>query len=152
MINVVDAASPRAESERAAVRTVLAELGCQDKPTFVLLNKIDAAADDALIQILAGGEEVAVAILARTGQGLDALVERVAELLVGRDLEATLRVSVADGKALAFLDRQAEVLDRRYDDHTVEIRVRIAASSLDKLVSLGTTTHVIHSEPVAMQS
>jgi len=147
MLHVADAASRRAVEEIDAVTQVLEALGCGDKPTLVLLNKTDAAADETTVRIVGGRDVEALPISARTGLGLDRLVERVRELLVCQDLNAKLRVNVADGRALAFIDRQAEVLDRNYDTNTVEMLVRIAESSLHKLVSLGTTTCVLHTEP-----
>ncbi len=149
LLHVADVSSPRADREVEAVQIVLRELGCGDKSTLVVLNKIDAASDNTMRQIVERHVGDSLAISARTGAGLDRLVECVRALRVRPDLNATLRVSQADGKALAFLDRQAEILQRHYDGHTVEMLVRIAESSLQKLMSLGTTAHVVNAEPAA---
>ena len=147
LLHVVDASSPRADSEAEAVQSVLDELGCGEKPTLMLLNKIDSVRDEALVQVIEERAESSMRISARSGCGLDRLVETVRAKLTRRDVNARLRVDQGDGQALAFLDRQAEILDRRYEDHTVEMLVRIAASSLDKLITLGTSATVVHTEP-----
>ena len=41
LLHVVDASSPQAEEQIKAVNEVLKELGCDDKPTLLVLNKID---------------------------------------------------------------------------------------------------------------
>ena len=41
LLHVVDAGNPHAEEQIKAVNSVLKELGCDDKPTLLVLNKID---------------------------------------------------------------------------------------------------------------
>ena len=64
----------------------------RERPHLVVVNKLDIAGAEVLRQCAALGQEV-VMVSARTGQGLEALQDRVAELAVGKEggaLEETL--------------------------------------------------------------
>jgi len=143
LLHVVDASSPRAEAEVRAVRGVLAELGLQGKPTLLLLNKVDAARDEALIQILEKGPEKALRISARTGRGLDALVEAVGAQMRTGQVDVTLMVDAGDGRALSFLDRCARVRHRSYADGRVYLEVSISGIDLARLRNGGGSVKVL---------
>jgi GTP-binding protein HflX len=115
------------------VTEVLEELGCAGHRTLVLLNKIDAADDEAAIQVLRHNLPDSLAVSARTGAGLPDLVERVRELVAGPPRRVRVQLSVADGRAIAFLEQHAEVLDRRYHDRMVEMEVVLGTAILSRL-------------------
>src|SRR3954454_8876152 len=78
ILHVVDGSHPDPESQLAAVREVFTEIGAQDIPEIVVVNKIDAA-DPLVLGRLQRRERHAVLVSARTGEGLPelrALVER----------------------------------------------------------------------------
>src|SRR5437764_6293133 len=81
LLHVLDASSPSAEEHVKAVRQVLDELGCGDKPTLLVLNKIDRLADPSPLHVLQKHHPRAVAVSAATGQGLDGLADAVIEAL-----------------------------------------------------------------------
>src|SRR5262249_30058857 len=71
LVHVVDASSPQAEEQIQAVSAVLKELGCADKPTLLVLNKVDRVADMSLLHILEKHHPRSVAISAAKRKGLD---------------------------------------------------------------------------------
>ncbi|MEW2290341.1 GTPase HflX [Streptomyces sp. NPDC047841] len=68
-LHVVDASSPQATQHIATVREVLREIGAQDVPELLVLNKADLAEPEQMVTLrrLHPG---AVAVSARTGEGL----------------------------------------------------------------------------------
>ena len=52
LLHVVDASNPHAEEQIQAVNSVLKELGCDDKPTLLVLNKVDRVADQSYLHVL----------------------------------------------------------------------------------------------------
>jgi 50S ribosomal subunit-associated GTPase HflX len=60
---------------------------------------------------------------ARTGAGLPELVEAVREMVAGPRQRVTVRLPTTDGRAIAFVEKHTEVLERRYDTQTVEMDV-----------------------------
>src|SRR5262249_3266530 len=81
LVHVVDASNPAAEEQIKAVNGVLKELGCDQKPTLLVLNKVDRLTDPSYLHVLQSHHKHAVAVSAVTGQGLDALREAVMTLL-----------------------------------------------------------------------
>jgi len=133
LLHVADASNRGVEEQIAAVREVLAELGVQDKPTLLVLNKMDAVEDAALWPVLRERYPDALPISACTGQGLAELTAAVDQAMRGEQQRLTLSVPARDGRALQFLERFADILDRRFEDGRAVLEVLIAPRALDHL-------------------
>ncbi|HPM22333.1 MAG TPA: GTPase HflX [Phycisphaerae bacterium] len=136
LLHVVDAANPEAEQQVEAVERVLAELEVADKPTLLLLNKADAVRDLAALSILRTRHPQALLVSARSGDGLDELRAEVDRRMRGEQRRIVLSVPAHDGKALGFLERFADVLDRRFEDGRAILEVAIAPRALNQLHSI----------------
>jgi GTP-binding protein HflX len=130
LLHVIDAASASAEKQVKVVMGVLTELGCAGQRVLPLLNKIDAAEDMAVVQMLEHQLPGALRISARSGRGLPEVVQCVSEIMRGDVRHARIRLPLADGKTLAFIEHHAEILERRYEDHSVELDVRVGSRDL----------------------
>ena len=133
LLHVVDASNPEAEAQIGAVNSVLAELGADDRPTLLVLNKTDAVEDEGLVTVLRQQHPQAVAISARTGAGLDELTTAVTQHLRGFQQELRLSVSAGDGRTLGFLEQHADVLATNYVDDRCILDVRIAPAAFERL-------------------
>ena len=133
LLHVADASSPEARQQVQAVEGVLAELGVGDKPQLLLLNKSDAIEDEATLAILRRMYPSGLLISALTGSGLEALQAAVIEQIQGDQRRLTLSLPARDGRALGFLERYAEVLDRRFENGRAVVEVRIAPGALGRL-------------------
>lgn len=136
LLHVVDASNPEAEEQIAAVDQVLKDLGADDRPTLLVLNKVDAVEDDALVTILQQNHPDSVPVSAQTGQGLDVLAQRVGQKMRGFQTELRLSISAGDGRTLGFLEQHADVLATRYEDDRCIMDVRITPQALDHLQSV----------------
>jgi GTP-binding protein HflX len=125
LLHVVDASSPVAEEQIAAVNAVLKELGCDAKPTLLVLNKADKVADRSYLDVLLRRHPKAVAVSAATGQGLDGLRDAVIEALSADFADAEVVTAAANGRVLAYLAAHAEVYRQRYDDNKIVLRCYI---------------------------
>lgn len=79
LLHVVDASSRRAEEQMETVTSLLREMDLGDRPVLPAFNKSDAAPEAAAGLALRHG---GVAVSARTGRGLDVLVDALVERLV----------------------------------------------------------------------
>jgi GTP-binding protein HflX len=122
LLHVVDASSPAAEEQIKAVRQVLQELGCADKPTLLVLNKIDRLTDLSYLHVLQKHHPRAVAVSAATGQGLDELREAVMEMLSEDFADVEVDVDAGNGRVLAYLAAHAEVYRQEFQDSRVTLR------------------------------
>jgi GTP-binding protein HflX len=136
LLHVVDAASPEAEAQIDAVNLVLEELGAADKPTLLLLNKVDAVADEAAFTVLRAKYPEVLLVSARRGDGVERLQAEVDRRMRGEQRRMVLSVPAHDGRALSFLERFSEVLERRYEDDRAILDVAIAPRALDHLHSI----------------
>ncbi len=133
LLHLVDVSNPRADEQIESVNAVLDGLGVGDKSTLVLLNKADAITDSSILTIVQQNCPDARLISARTGAGLDELRDAVDERMRGNQRRLTLSISARDGKALAFLERFADILDRQFDDGRAILDVSIPPRALEHL-------------------
>ncbi|GMU21235.1 MAG: GTPase HflX [Phycisphaerae bacterium] len=133
LLHVVDASSPAAWEQYQSVKHVLEDIGCGENKVLVLLNKIDAVTDRAALTVLRNQLPDAIPISAKSGVGLDRLLASVREHVTGEPCAVTLRLPVADGRAIHAVEHQAQVRERRYVDSVVEMDVVLGARQLDRL-------------------
>ena len=79
IIHVVDASNPSCEEQATVTRKLLSELGCDGIPVVTVFNKCDKIAYADSLE--ADNEEFEVLISAKTGKGLDEMLEAVAMAL-----------------------------------------------------------------------
>jgi GTP-binding protein HflX len=135
LLHVVDASSEDRERRMQAVRQVLAEVGAQDVPVLLVLNKSDRLDPTDRKRLLAEHPGAAV-VSALTGEGVDALTAAVAARL-SLDIErVTLEFDIgreADRARIAWLYRIARVLSHRTEGTHAALEVNVARRWLDRL-------------------
>jgi GTP-binding protein HflX len=125
LLHVVDASNPAAEEQIKAVNGVLKELDCADKPTLLVLNKVDRLTDRSLLDVLQKHHRQSIAVSAATGQGLDSLRDAVIEALNADFVNAEVEMGAGNGRVLAYLAAHAEVYRQEYTDNRVVVRCYI---------------------------
>ena len=90
-----DAASPELTQQIEAVRTVLREIGAGGIPEVLALNKIDRLSEHERARARARIDGKAVAISARTGEGLEDLMDRLEDALPRFPVDVMLLVPLA---------------------------------------------------------
>ncbi len=125
LLHVVDASNPSAEEHVKAVNGVLKELGCGDKPSLLVLNKVDRVADLSHLHVLQKHHPRAIPISAATGQGLGSLQDAVIEALSADFADAEIETAAANGRVLAYLGAHAEIYRQQYQGERVLIRCHL---------------------------
>ena len=132
LLHVVDASHPGLEEQMEAVDALLGELELGRRPTIVALNKVDrlepGAALGALVERFDG-----VAVSARTGEGMDALVDRIERALRPGVERAILRIPYRDGTAIAQCYERGRVLSRSDDVDGILLEVELPPRLLGPL-------------------
>jgi GTP-binding protein HflX len=126
VLHVVDGSHPDPAAQLAAVREVFGEIGALGVPEIVVVNKADIA-DPAFLRRLATAEPSAVAVSARTGAGLDELMERVAEAIPRPDIEVALLVPYDRGDVVARLHTHGDVITVEHTPDGTRVEARIPA-------------------------
>lgn len=124
ILHVADASEPemRRGAHAAAVGSVLEDIGAGDVPRLRVMNKVDVLDDDERLA-LRGRHPDALCVSARTGEGLDALREALADAARGR-LE---RVDITIPFTLAGLVASVYEDGREVEREDVEEGTRIRA-------------------------
>ncbi len=125
LLHVVDVSTAHVAADMDAVRAVLAEIGCSDKPQLVVLNKADLVDDPMHLDLVQRRLPESAAVSAKTGLGLEDLTRRVTERLAGPLREISIRASAGDGRLLAWIEQHGTVLERHMDDGEIVQTVRL---------------------------
>ncbi|MEM9494485.1 MAG: GTPase HflX [Pseudomonadota bacterium] len=149
IIHVRDASHPDSDAQRSDVYAVLAELGLDeedDRPVIEALNKIDLLNEEDLLSIKAiaaasrredegvfdaGGFEkpLRVAVSAESGDGVDALLTLVEEMLTASHETVQVALPADQGAARAWLHKRADVIEEEMDGAATVMRVRLSVKT-----------------------
>ncbi len=127
VVHVADGSLPEDQlRERiGAVHTVLGEIGGDDVPIELVLNKVDVL-DPLARRRLGHAFPRALQVSARTGEGLAALRDRIAELFSERFEDVRLLVPYREGSVLgALYSLGAPIAERRDTPEGVRVRARL---------------------------
>ncbi len=132
IVHVRDVSHPDSEAQSADVAAVLSGLGlgvpgtAGDVPVLTVLNKIDALETDARAAITDRAGDNVVAISALTGEGIEDLKARLADLLRSGFNVHELHLTLHDGRRMAWLHEHGEVIERIDRDDGATMRVRLS--------------------------
>ncbi|APX88595.1 GTPase HflX [Brevirhabdus pacifica] len=126
VVHVRDIAHPQSEEQAADVRHILADMGIDDQaPLLEVWNKIDALPAEARDPVLATAERDpgVLALSALTGEGIEALYGRIADMLAAPRTRETLTLGFSEGRRRAWLFEQGVVEEDRQVEDGYEMRV-----------------------------
>jgi GTP-binding protein HflX len=126
ILHVVDGAHPDPASQVNAVRTVLGEIEALDVPELLVVNKIDAADEEALLRLrrLLPG---AVFVSARTGEGMDDLRAALEERVPRPEVEMRVVVPYDRGDLVHRVHENGELLAEEHSPDGTMLHVRVGA-------------------------
>ena len=133
LLHVIDAASHRREENSMQVEAVLQQIGADGVPRLEVFNKIDLLSDvEPHLDRDETGQVRRVWCSARTGAGLDLLIEALRERFHEQQIVKSIHLEAGEGRLRALLFEHAHVVraDEREDggcDLKVEFSPRILA-------------------------
>lgn len=132
LVHVVDASHPGLDDQVAAVESLLGELELGNRPAIVALNKVDRLDGSAPLRVLLERFN-GVAVSARTGEGIDRLLERIDLALRPRVARVRLHIPYRDGPALAFCYERGRVLTRTDEPDGISLEAELPRRLLARL-------------------
>lgn len=124
LVHLVDASDADPDHQVTAVREVLAEIGATDVDELVVYNKIDAP-DDNGIHRLEQLHPAAEFISARTGEGIDGLLDAIVDRLDAKTVELDLLIPYERGDVLADVHDAGDVTGLEHGETGTEVSVRL---------------------------
>jgi GTPase len=140
LLHVIDASHPGWEEQRDVVEDVLAEIGAHETPVLYVFNKTDALPPEtvAALRERAAGEGIDAVFVSALAPGGLAELTRALERTAQRQRPVVeVRVPASDGRLLAELHRDGEVLEQRVDEDALVVRARVDARTLGRLRDRG---------------
>lgn len=139
LLHVIDASHPDRDGQREVVRSVLGDLGLRERPRITVFNKIDLMPGDELLALRkrAAAPESRTAFFASalTPSTLEPLKSELRDRIRARMRRVSVQMPAGDGKALAALYEEGEVLSRSQDGPTVTVVAKASPALIGRLRS-----------------
>ena len=127
LLHVIDTSNPEWRAQADVVDRLIVELGAEQTPRLEVFNKIDRCPGE----ILPHGEDI-VSVSARTGQGLDELLQKIGDRLDTGAQKVVLRIPYDKGGIVDLLHREAKVERMDYGD-AIEVEAVCTPVQLGRL-------------------
>ncbi|HEY7719351.1 MAG TPA: GTPase HflX [Pedococcus sp.] len=124
LLHVVDGSHPDPEGQISAVRAVLADVDAADVKEVVVVNKADAADPEVLDRLLRH-EKHCLVVSARTGLGLDALRDLIAEELPRPTIDVDVLLPYDRGDLVSRLHDEADVIASEHTEDGTRVKARV---------------------------
>ncbi|MET9622071.1 MULTISPECIES: GTPase HflX [unclassified Streptomyces] len=124
ILHVVDGAHPAPEEQLAAVREVFRDVGAVNVPEIVIVNKADAA-DPLVLQRIMRAERHAIAVSARTGEGIEELLALIDAELPRPQVEIEALVPYTQGGLVSRVHAEGEMLSEEHTPEGTLVKARV---------------------------
>ncbi|MEO7865186.1 MAG: GTPase HflX, partial [Sphingomicrobium sp.] len=131
IVHVRDMAHTDRDAQADDVADVLESLGLAEEdgpPRIEAWNKLDLAGADERERLIGEAQrrDDVVPISALTGEGVDALKERVAETLRSGEQVHEIRLDAGEGERIAWLHSRGEVIEQHMEEDEIALSVRLS--------------------------
>jgi GTP-binding protein HflX len=133
ILHVVDASEERIDDKIIAVENTLQEIGCGDKHTLMVFNKIDRVFEPEVLRRLKRNYANTVFISALTGEGIEKLKVEILDMVKTQLITKSFTVPIGRGDLINKLYNNGDVIRRIEKDTKVTIWVKGYRPSLLKL-------------------
>ena len=131
LVEIVDASSPDCEFNMSVTKSVLEEIGAGDIPHIIAFNKMDLVKEKEDLPLV---PEKTFPVSAKTGQGIDRLIEAVSDVIYADMQTAELLIPYDQGKISSYLCEKCTVHQMEYRDNGTYFRVDLNIADFSRLV------------------
>lgn len=139
VLHVVDGSHPDPASQIATVRDVLGDAGARDVPELIVFTKADLVDADRRL-LLRGLEPDSVFVSARTGEGVEELLEEIGRRLPEPDVELEVLIPYDRGDLVTLAHDRARVLETHYEETGTRMRVQASEAVAHQLETAAAPT------------
>ena len=122
IIAMTDASDREAAAQLEVTDGLLNDLGATGKPVIYVYNKCDRETDFVPCVVSLGSNENVFFISARTGKNVNALVERIMQIINERTSEVVFDLHVSEQGVLNRMYRFAKVVDVSYEGDRIKVK------------------------------
>ncbi|MFT4028394.1 MAG: GTPase HflX [Protaetiibacter sp.] len=132
VLHLVDGSHPDPAAQIATVREVLGDAGARELPELIVFTKADLVDPDRRI-LLRGLEPDSVFVSARTGEGVEELLEEIGARLPEPEVELEVLIPYHRGDLVSLAHDRARVLETRYEETGTRMRVQASEAVAHQL-------------------
>ncbi len=132
IVHVVDASHPDPAGQIATVRDVIGEVGARGIPELIVFNKIDLA-DETQRMALRGMEPASIGVSARTGEGIEELMQVIADLLPEPNVEIAVLIPYNRGDLVSKLHLNSRIMMLDYREGGTFVRAMVKPETAAEL-------------------
>lgn len=126
ILKVVDASDENADRHISAVEKVLEEIGAHELPTLVIYNKMDLLDPEHRVELMEARPD-SVAFSALTGEGIDALLERLELEAATQDTSVSCALPYSEGALLSQIRSQGKVISEDFEPDAIHLVCTVPA-------------------------
>jgi GTP-binding protein HflX len=132
---MLDISSSQIEDHFQTIENVLKEMGAQEIPQILVLNKVDLISDGNMIEKRQREFPNSVTVSAQQHLRLSELRSRIIGKMEENFQTIDLEFSYDQGKTIAHAQEGVEVLKREYEENGVKLRIRGSQSRINQILS-----------------
>ena len=136
LLIVLDASTPLLEEHLQTVRSVLISINAQKKESLVVMNKIDLIEEPQILRAIKSHFPEAIFISALKQLCLDTLLEEIMKVMKKSFRTTTVVFDFKFGREISSVFDEVEVLETRYEQNGVHLKIRGDVVSLQKVEAL----------------
>ncbi len=152
LLHVVDCSHHDAQRQIETVNKVLKEMNVDSNDAILVLNKVDAAKDRSLVDVLRARYPKSITVSAKQLIGIDNLQRAVCDRLADGYIETLVESVPGNGRVYAYLSEHAEVLNTEYENGSVVYQCRIPKRFCQGLMKVGATITNLNGSPIVFES
>jgi GTP-binding protein HflX len=132
---MLDISSSQIEDHIQTIENVLKDMGAQEIPKIIVLNKVDLISDGNMIEKRQREFPNSVTVSAQQHLRLSELRSRIIAKMEENFQTIDLEFSYDQGKTIAHAQEGVEVLKREYEENGVKLRIRGSRSRINQILS-----------------
>ena len=133
---MLDISSAQIKDHFQTIENVLKDMGAQEIPQILVLNKVDLISDGNMIEKRQREFPDSVAVSAQQHLRLSELRSRILGKMEENFQTIDLEFSYDQGKTIAHAQEGVDVLKREYEENGVKLRIRGSRSRINQILSV----------------
>lgn len=127
ILHVIDAASSERDSQREAVEETLEQIKAQSIPRIEVFNKCDVLSKEEAAAIR-GRHPQAILISAKTGEGIDELIKRIAQAASSADTHMSVLIPYEKGALVAKAHERCHIVSESHEEQGTSLTMFVPKS------------------------
>jgi len=125
LLHIVDITHPNVREQAKSVFETLKEIGADHIPVVTVLNKIDLLEEPSVARQRLIQFDKAVAISAKTGVGINDLLETIGDELYSTYVQIDMLLPYQEGKTISLIRNYGHVIQEEYVDGGIRLKAKI---------------------------